>query len=115
MSHDCLFCKIAQRTIPATFTYEDEISVAFPDINPQAPIHQIIIPKHHITHLNQLTHEHHSLVAHLLQTAQTLAKKFQIDESGYRIVNNCNAAGGQTIFHLHFHLLGGRQMNWPPG
>jgi histidine triad (HIT) family protein len=115
MSHDCLFCKIAQRTIPATFSHEDELAVAFPDINPQAPIHQIIIPKQHITDLNQLSPEHHSLMGHLLQTAQTLAKKFQIDESGYRIVNNCNAAGGQTIFHLHFHLLGGRQMNWSPG
>ena len=115
MTNDCLFCKIIQKIIPAKVTYEDDIAVAFPDINPQAPIHQIIIPKQHLAHLNDIGSEHNALMGHLLQVARKLAKDFGIDQTGYRIVNNCNADGGQTVFHLHLHLLGGRCMTWPPG
>ncbi len=112
---DCLFCKIAEGTIPTTLIYQDELVVAFDDIHPQAPQHKIIIPRKHIATLNDLQEEDSSLVGHLILTAKQLAKQFHIDELGYRLVSNCNAGAGQTVFHLHFHLLGGRSMSWPPG
>jgi histidine triad (HIT) family protein len=115
MTQDCLFCKIIQKTIPAKVTYEDDLAIAFYDINPQAPVHQVIIPKQHFAHLNDVDPEHNTLMGHLLQVARKLAKESDIDKTGYRIVNNCNADGGQTVFHLHLHLLGGRHMAWPPG
>ena len=112
---DCLFCKIVEGSIPANIIYEDKTVIAFDDINPQAPIHKLIIPRQHISTLNDLTPEHDLLIGHMLQTAKQLAKTLEIDETGYRTVINCNRNGGQVVFHLHLHLLGGRQFNWPPG
>lgn len=112
---DCLFCKIARGEIPANIIYQDDLVMAFDDINPQAPIHKIIIPKQHIATINDLTTENSELMAHMIQSAVLLAKQANLAAEGYRIVMNCNANGGQTVFHIHLHLLGGRQMGWPPG
>lgn len=108
---DCLFCKIIAKEIPATILYEDDQVIAFDDIHPKAPCHKLIIPRKHITTLNDLTPEDNSLAGHMLQVVQELAKKLQIAEPGYRVAINCNAGGGQVIYHLHFHLLGGRPMS----
>lgn len=112
---NCLFCKIASGDIPATILYQDDLVVAFDDINPQAPIHKIIIPRKHIATLNDVTNQEASLVGHMLHTASNLAKQLNIADKGYRVLMNCNSHGGQTVFHIHAHLLGGRQMTWPPG
>lgn len=112
---NCLFCKIAAGEIPATMLYQDDHVVAFDDINPQAPIHKIIIPRQHIATLNEVTTNDASIVGHMLHTAANLAKQLNIAEDGYRVLMNCNGHGGQTVFHIHAHLLGGRQMTWPPG
>jgi histidine triad (HIT) family protein len=112
---DCLFCKIVSGEIPATIIYRDEKVIAFNDINPQAPQHVLIVPHKHIATLNDLQVEDNELLGHMTQTAKNLAKKFGIAEAGYRLVMNCNADGGQTVFHIHMHLLGGRQLTWPPG
>lgn len=112
---DCLFCKIASGDIPANLVYEDDVVVAFDDINPQAPHHKLIIPRQHIATVNDITEDNKHLVAHMLQSATQLAKKLGLAEDGYRLVFNCNAKGGQVVFHIHLHLLGGRQMTWPPG
>ena len=112
---DCLFCKIAQGAIPATIHYEDTQIVAFADIYPKAPVHLLIIPRRHIATLNDLTPADVPLVGQMVQVATQLAKKLGLSDKGYRIVNNCNEEGGQTVFHIHCHLLGGRQMTWPPG
>lgn len=112
---DCLFCKIIRREIPASVVYEDEDCLAFNDISPQAPTHILIIPKVHITTANDLTPEHIELVGKLVLTAQRLAKEKQISDAGYRLVLNCNRDGGQAVYHIHMHLLGGRAMQWPPG
>ena len=112
---NCLFCKIASGDIPATILYQDDLVVAFDDINPQAPIHKIIIPRKHIATLNDVTNQETSLVGHMLHTASNLAKQLNIAEKGFRVLMNCNSNGGQTVFHIHAHLLGGRQMTWPPG
>ena len=113
--NDCLFCKIANGTIPAKMVYEDDMVVAFDDINPQAPHHKIIIPRKHIATINDAEASDSQLIGHMVHVAANLAKKLNIAEPGYRIVMNCNAQAGQTVFHIHFHLLGGRQMTWPPG
>ena len=113
--NDCLFCKIAKRELNSTITYEDELVLAFDDIDPKAPEHKLIIPKKHISTLNDLKEDDESLVGHMVFTAQKLAKELGIHDSGYRTVFNCNPAGGQMVFHIHLHLLGGRQMTWPPG
>ena len=110
---DCLFCKMASGEIKPDVVYEDETVLAFRDINPQAPIHILIIPKIHVATLNEL--DDSVLSGQLLQTAIKLAKQEGIDQAGYRTVLNCNDEGGQEVFHLHMHLLGGRQMKWPPG
>lgn len=110
---DCLFCKMVAGEIKPDKVYEDNDVLAFRDINPQAPIHLLIIPKTHIATLNDL--EDHALSGKLLQTAILLAKQEGLAEEGYRTVFNCNENGGQEVFHLHMHLLGGRQMQWPPG
>ena len=115
MQEDCLFCKIINKSIPAKIVYEDELAIAFEDINPQAPIHILIIPKQHIATINDINSEHNSLMGHLVQIAKQLASEFNISEDGYRILMNCNIHGGQAVFHIHLHLLGGRQLNWPPG
>ncbi len=112
---DCLFCKIAKGEIPATVIYQDDRIVAFDDINPQAKQHKIIIPRKHIATTNDLQSDDSTLVGDMVQTSVKLAKQLNIAEQGYRLVMNCNAAGGQTVFHIHIHLLGGRQMTWPPG
>ena len=112
---DCLFCKIIHREIPAKIAYEDDQVLAFHDIDPQAPTHILIIPKKHITTLNDLTEEDAALVGRLQVTAAKLAKELGFDEAGYRVVMNCNQDGGQTVWHIHMHLLAGRALSWPPG
>lgn len=112
---DCIFCKIINKQIPSKVVYEDDLVFAFEDINPQAPVHTLIIPKKHIPTLADCTEEDYALVAHIFKVANNLAEQKGIRDRGYRIVNNCNVEAGQTVFHLHFHLLGGRQMHWPPG
>lgn len=111
---DCLFCKIINKEIPSDLIYEDEKVVAFKDINPQAPIHILVLPKEHIASNNEITEENSSIVGHVFTVIKKLAKDNGL-ENGYRIVNNCGEDGGQSVNHLHFHLLGGRQMLWPPG
>lgn len=112
---DCLFCKIASKKIPAHIIYKDDLVVAFDDIHPQATHHKIIIPHQHIATLNDLDQKNNELVGHMVLVASHLAKELNIAEEGYRLVMNCNAGGGQTVFHIHIHLLGGRPMHWPPG
>ena len=107
---DCLFCKLVAREIPADIVFEDDDVIAFRDIAPQAPTHILIIPKRHISTLNDLTEEDCALVGRLQFTAQKIAKEVGIAEDGYRVVMNCNEAGGQTVYHIHLHLLGGRQL-----
>lgn len=112
---NCLFCKIVAGEIPATKVYEDDRVIAFNDINPQAPTHVLVVPKEHIATLNDLSASHDDLVGAMVRTAATIAKDRGIDGPGFRAVFNCNAQAGQTVFHLHLHLLGGRTMTWPPG
>ncbi|MBI5447953.1 MAG: histidine triad nucleotide-binding protein [Gammaproteobacteria bacterium] len=111
---NCLFCKIAKKVIPSDIVYEDDHVLAFSDINPQAPQHKLIIPKKHIASLNELTSEDTLLVGQVIQTAKQLATQLGMSE-GYRLVSNCGSLAGQSVFHLHFHLLGGRALHWPPG
>lgn len=111
---DCLFCKIINKEIPAEIIYEDEHVIAFNDISPQAPTHALIIPRKHIATLNDISAEDTEVVGHMVKTAATIAKQLGIDESGYRTVFNCNSDGGQTVYHIHLHLLGGKPMGWPP-
>jgi histidine triad (HIT) family protein len=112
---DCIFCKIVQKKIPSRIVYEDEISLAFEDINPQAPVHTLIIPKKHISTLLDIPEDDSGLIGHLFRIANKLAKDKGIAERGYRLVANCNPESGQTVYHIHIHLLGGRRMHWPPG
>ena len=111
---DCIFCKIAAGEIPAKKAYEDESVVAFYDLEPQAPVHILIIPKAHISSCDEITEENSAVVAHIFEVAAKLGKELGLDK-GYRIVNNCGADGGQTVHHLHFHFMGGRQFGWPAG
>jgi len=112
---DCLFCKIIAGEIPSAKVYEDDKIFAFRDIEPQAPVHILIIPKEHIASANELTEENASIVGHIFAVAAKIAKEEGIADGGYRIVNNCGEDGGQTVKHLHFHMLGGRSLQWPPG
>jgi histidine triad (HIT) family protein len=112
---DCLFCKIAQQQIPATLVYEDADIVAFRDINPQAPTHILLIPRQHFTTLNDLKPQDAALAGKLILKAQEIAASEGIAETGYRTVFNCNRDGGQSVYHIHLHLLGGRALGWPPG
>lgn len=112
---DCLFCKIINGEIPSKKVYEDEKVYAFYDISPAAPVHVLIVPKEHISSANALTAENAPVVGHIFRVAAELAKELGIAEKGYRVVNNCGEDGGQTVMHLHFHLLGGRSLAWPPG
>jgi histidine triad (HIT) family protein len=112
---DCLFCKIVNRHIPASVVYEDERVFAFNDINPQAPTHLLIVPKRHIASLNEIGVEDDQIVGEIVRRAAVLARERGISESGFRTVFNTNRAAGQTVFHIHLHLLGGRPMHWPPG
>jgi len=113
--NDCLFCRISAKKIPANIIYEDSEAVAFIDINPQAPVHVLIIPKKHISTSLDITDEDNVLIGHLFRLAGQIAKGKGIAEQGFRLVMNTNSAAGQTVFHIHLHLLGGRQMHWPPG
>lgn len=111
---DCIFCKIGRKEIPSTVVYEDDQLLAFRDLNPVAPVHVLIIPKVHLDSLDGVTAEHGPLMSHLMGTVQGIAKSLGL-EGGYRLVSNCGPDGGQTVGHLHFHLVGGRPMQWPPG
>jgi histidine triad (HIT) family protein len=113
--NDCLFCKIRDGEIPAEIVYQDDHVLAFNDVNPQAPVHVLIIPKKHISTVNELSDEDNVTMGKLYQAAKTIAASNEIEEDGYRLVVNCNAMAGQTVFHIHLHLLGGRRMVWPPG
>ena len=112
---DCLFCKIIEGKIPANIIYRDDLIVAFDDINPQAPYHKVLVPQKHIATLNDLHSEDNEWMGHMIQSAALLAKQLNIADEGYRLIFNCNALAGQSVFHLHLHLLGGRRMGWPPG
>jgi len=111
----CIFCKIANKEIPSDIIYEDDRIIAFKDIEPQAPVHILIVPKEHIKSVNELDETNIELVNHIFLTIKKLAEDFGINEDGYRIVNNCGEYGGQSVSHIHFHLLGGRKFSWPPG
>jgi histidine triad (HIT) family protein len=110
-----LFQKIIDREIPAKLAHEDELCIAIHDINPQAPVHVLVIPKILIPRIGEASPDHQATLGHLLATAATLAKKLGISESGYRLVINNGPDGGETVPHLHVHLLGGRPLGWPPG
>jgi histidine triad (HIT) family protein len=112
---DCLFCKIARKEIPAKLLYEDEDALAFEDINPQAPVHVLVVPKRHIPTLNDLTPADDALVGKLARISAVIARDRGIAEAGWRSVVNVNREGGQLVFHVHMHCMGGRPMFWPPG
>ncbi len=112
---DCLFCKIINGEVPSTKVFENELVYAFRDIEPQAPEHIVIVPKKHIASTNDITAENSGYVAAIFEAAAQIAKQLGIDGDGYRIVNNCGKLGGQTVGHLHFHLMGGRSFGWPAG
>lgn len=111
----CLFCKIASGELESDIVYQDKSVVAFRDIHPQAPHHILVIPRKHIATLNDAQPEDNALVGKLILTAQQIAKDLRVAADGYRLVMNCNGHGGQTVFHVHLHLLAGRAMHWPPG
>jgi len=111
----CLFCKIVEKKIPSKIVYEDERVLAFEDINPQAPVHILVIPKKHISTSLEIKSDDNELVGYMFQIANKIAKEKNIAERGFRLVMNCNRESGQTVFHIHLHLLGGRIMHWPPG
>ncbi|MCK4645511.1 MAG: histidine triad nucleotide-binding protein [Candidatus Aminicenantes bacterium] len=112
---NCIFCKIINKEVPSKIVYEDERVLAFDDINPRAPIHVLLIPKEHFGTLNEIPEEKKDILSHLLLKARQIAQEKGIAENGYRIVLNTERDSGQEVFHIHFHLLGGRQMKWPPG
>ncbi len=117
---DCIFCKIANKEINSSIVYEDELIVAFKDINPVAPVHVLIIPKEHITGIQSIEESHKELIGHMFLKTKEIAKALNLSdnvslEGGYRLVFNVGKDAGQTVFHLHLHLIGGRQMSWPPG
>ena len=112
---NCLFCKIIDKEIPSETVYEDEHVLAFEDLTPQAPIHILIVPKKHISTSLDIQEEDNELIGRMFRAANAIAKEKGIAENGFRTVMNCNRDAGQTVFHIHLHLLGGRAMNWPPG
>ena len=112
---DCLFCRIGRKEIPAKIVYEDRQVVAFEDINPQAPSHTLVISKAHFATLNDVGAEEEGLLGHMMLVATRIARDKGLHESGYRVVANCLEAAGQSVFHIHLHLLGGRRFSWPPG
>jgi len=112
---DCLFCKMVSGEIAPDTVYENDNVLAFRDVNPQAPTHVLVIPKQHIATLNELDNTHRDLIGEMYLAAREVARQDGIDERGYRTVMNCNADAGQSVFHIHLHVLGGRAMTWPPG
>lgn len=110
MSSDCLFCKIVAGDIPAERIFEDEHVIAFNDINPQAPVHILVIPRAHIATINDLSPDNNELIGHMVSTANKIAAEQNIADDGYRLIFNCNEQGGQTVYHIHLHILGGRQL-----
>ena len=112
---ECIFCKIVARTIPAALVYEDEVVVAFDDVNPQAPTHTLVIPRIHVTSIAELQDSDVGLLGRLMLAGTKIAKLKGITDAGYRIVINTGTHGGQSVFHLHLHVLGGRHLAWPPG
>lgn len=111
---ETIFTKIINKEIPADIIYEDDLALAFKDINPQAPVHFLVIPKKHIATLNDVTEDDRAVVGHMVYIAQKLANELGC-ETGFRTVFNCNEMGGQTVYHIHLHVLGQRQLTWPPG
>jgi histidine triad (HIT) family protein len=114
-SQDCLFCKILAGEIPADIIYESETALAFRDISPRAPTHAVIIPRQHIATINDIETGDQTTIGSLFTAAREVARQEGLADRGYRVVMNCNQDAGQTVFHLHLHLLGGRQLDWPPG
>ncbi len=112
---DCIFCKIANKEIKSSIIYEDEMIIAFNDLEPQAPTHILIIPKEHISSANEIDNSNSKVISRIYEVASKIAKEMNFDNRGYRIINNCGKDGGQSVNHLHFHLLAGRQLQWPPG
>ena len=112
---DCLFCKILEGDIHADIVFENDDVLAFRDVNPQAPTHILIIPRQHISTVNDLTENHELIMGKLFSVAKIIAAREGVSDDGYRMVVNCNEKAGQTVFHIHMHLLAGRSMNWPPG
>jgi len=112
---DCIFCKIAAGDIKTSNVYEDDYVIAFDDIDPKAPVHVIIIPKKHIESIQAVSNEDSMYLSHIISAVKIIAEEKKIDESGYRLLTNHGVDGGQSVFHLHFHLLGGRHLKWPPG
>jgi len=112
---DDLFLKIISREIPANIVYETDTVIAFDDVHPQAPVHVLIVPKEYIRTLNDVDEDHIYVLGKMMRAAQAIAKEQGIAEEGYRLVLNCNEAGGQSVWHIHMHLMGGRRLNWPPG
>ena len=112
---DCLFCRISSGDVPSRNVYSDDRIFAFEDINPQAPRHILICPREHLATLNDVAPRHEALMGHVVRVAADLAKKAGDADAGYRLVANCQAGAGQSVFHIHFHLLGGRSFHWPPG
>lgn len=115
LNEDCVFCKILAGDIPADIVYESDTVCAFRDINPQAPTHAVIIPRQHIATINDIGEDDRTIVGSLFLAAQEIAHQEGVAEQGYRVVMNCNQAAGQTVFHIHLHILGGRSLSWPPG
>ena len=115
MDPDCLFCKIVAKQIPSTLVYEDDQVTAFRDINPQMPVHVLVVPNQHVANTEELSQEHDAVVGRLVRTAQEVARREGVAQSGYRLVINTGADSLNTVPHLHMHLLGGRKMAWPPG
>lgn len=111
---DCLFCKIVAGDIPADIVYESDSALAFRDINPMAPTHVLVIPRKHIATINDITADHEALVGSLYTAAKDIAAAEGVAEDGYRVVMNCNESAGQSVFHIHLHVLGGKPMGWPP-
>jgi histidine triad (HIT) family protein len=117
MSRDpnCVFCKIIEKKIPSRIVYDDDLSLAFEDVNPQAPVHFLVVPKKHISEIHSMNEGDRDLIGHLFLTARKVADQKGLDEKGYRMVINNGAGAGQTVFHIHLHVLSGRRFSWPPG
>lgn len=112
---NCIFCRIIKKEIPSRTIYEDDRVLAFEDINPQAPVHTLVIPKKHISTSLEMTDDDNALIGHMFQVANKIVKDKKVADRGFRLVMNCNRDAGQTVFHIHLHVLGGRVMHWPPG